>query len=120
MSKDTAIKAGTYCPVCRGVVGTDCWHDANQFHAESGYLEKLLKAKDEIESLKQQVEQSKRDAAQEGWAVVPKEPTVQMLVDMARAYEAYLDEKKTPPGDFKGAAREAYSAAIAAAPKQEK
>lgn len=29
--KDTAIKAGTYCPVCRGIVGSDCWHEASEF-----------------------------------------------------------------------------------------
>lgn len=32
--KDTAIKAGTYCPVCRGIGGSDCWHDAEDFRVQ--------------------------------------------------------------------------------------
>lgn len=31
MSKDTCIKANTYCPVHKGIVGADCWHDAKDF-----------------------------------------------------------------------------------------
>lgn len=31
MGKDTCIKANTYCPVCRGITGTDCWHSASDF-----------------------------------------------------------------------------------------
>lgn len=33
MSKDTCVRAGTYCPVCRGCVLADCWHDASEFLA---------------------------------------------------------------------------------------
>ena len=31
MSKDTCIKANTYCPVHKGIVGADCWHDSKDF-----------------------------------------------------------------------------------------
>ena len=52
---DTCIKAGSYCPVCKGVVGRDCWHDASEFKRGANYAEEFLAAKDEIESLRQQL-----------------------------------------------------------------
>lgn len=51
MAKDVCIKAGSFCPVCRGIIGADCWHEARQFHAGSEYLDKLLKAQDRIKEL---------------------------------------------------------------------
>lgn len=33
MSKDTCIKANSYCPICRGVCGSDCWHDFREEYA---------------------------------------------------------------------------------------
>ena len=52
---DTCIKAGSYCPVCKGVVGRDCWHDASEFKRGANYAEEFFAAKDEIESLRQQL-----------------------------------------------------------------
>ena len=52
---DTGIKAGSYCPVCKGVVGRDCWHDASEFKRGANYAEEFFAAKDEIESLHQQL-----------------------------------------------------------------
>ena len=49
---DTGIKAGSYCPVCKGVVGRDCWHDASEFKRGATYAEEFFAAKDEIESLR--------------------------------------------------------------------
>lgn len=48
MARDVCIKANSYCPVCRGIVGVDCWHEASQFHAGSGYLDDLLKARQQL------------------------------------------------------------------------
>jgi hypothetical protein len=31
MTKDVCIKAGSYCPICRGQLGGDCWHYAHEF-----------------------------------------------------------------------------------------
>ena len=53
--KDTAIKAGTYCPVCRGVSGADCWHNATEFNAprtDFNTLDKLSSAQVENAALK--------------------------------------------------------------------
>ena len=52
---DTCIKAGSYCPVCKGVVGRDCWHYASEFKRGANYAEEFFAAKDEIESLRQQL-----------------------------------------------------------------
>ena len=52
---DTCIKAGSYCPVCKGVVGRDCWHYAAEFKRGANYAEEFFAAKDEIESLRQQL-----------------------------------------------------------------
>lgn len=49
--KDVCIRPGTYCPVCRGIVGADCWHSAREFHSGSRYLGELLKAKERIAEL---------------------------------------------------------------------
>lgn len=51
MTRGVCIKAGSYCPICRGIVGGDCWHESSQFHAGSSYLNELLKAKDRISQL---------------------------------------------------------------------
>lgn len=53
--KDTAIKAGTYCPVCRGVSGADCWHNATEFNVprtDFNTLDKLSSAQAENAALK--------------------------------------------------------------------
>ena len=31
---DVCIKAGSYCPVCRGTALADCWHPAGAFRAQ--------------------------------------------------------------------------------------
>lgn len=35
MGRDTCIKAGTYCPVCRGMPISDCWHYSSEFRREA-------------------------------------------------------------------------------------
>ncbi len=53
MSKDTCIKANTYCPVHKGIVGADCWHDSKDFsvpRTDWKQVEKLTKERDEYRS----------------------------------------------------------------------
>lgn len=60
MSKDTCIKANTYCPVHKGIVGADCWHDSKDFSVPRTDWKQV----DEIISLREQVEKltKERDA----------------------------------------------------------
>ena len=51
MSKDTCIKANTYCPVHKGIVGADCWHDSKDFSVPRTDWKQV----DEIASLREQV-----------------------------------------------------------------
>ena len=52
MSKDTCIKANTYCPVHKGIVGADCWHDSKDFSVPRTDWKQV----DEINTLREQVE----------------------------------------------------------------
>lgn len=52
MSKDTCIKANTYCPVHKGIVGADCWHDSKDFSVPRTDWKQV----DEITELREQVE----------------------------------------------------------------
>ena len=52
MSKDTCIKANTYCPVHKGIVGADCWHDSKDFSVPRTDWKQI----DEITALREQVE----------------------------------------------------------------
>ena len=60
MSKDTCIKANTYCPVHKGIVGADCWHDSKDFSVPRTDWKQV----DEITTLREQVEKltKERDA----------------------------------------------------------
>lgn len=51
MSKDTCIKANTYCPVHKGIVGADCWHDSKDFSVPRTDWKQV----DEINTLREQV-----------------------------------------------------------------
>ena len=51
MSKDTCIKANTYCPVHKGIVGADCWHDSKDFSVPRTDWKQI----DEIVTLREQV-----------------------------------------------------------------
>ena len=51
MSKDTCIKANTYCPVHKGIVGADCWHDSKDFSVPRTDWKQV----DEITALREQV-----------------------------------------------------------------
>ncbi len=51
MSKDTCIKANTYCPVHKGIVGADCWHDSKDFSVPRTDWKQV----DEINTLRKQV-----------------------------------------------------------------
>lgn len=53
MSCETVIKAGTYCPVCRGVVGADCEHSAGDFSVPRTDFKSI----DRIESLTKQLDE---------------------------------------------------------------
>ena len=55
MSKDTCIKANTYCPVHKGIVGADCWHDSKDFSVPRTDWKQV----DEINTLREQVEKLK-------------------------------------------------------------
>ena len=55
MSKDTCIKANTYCPVHKGIVGADCWHDSKDFSVPRTDWKQV----DEIKTLREQVEKLK-------------------------------------------------------------
>ena len=58
MSKDTCIKANTYCPVHKGIVGADCWHDSKDFSVPRTDWKQV----DEINTLREQVEKLTKDA----------------------------------------------------------
>ena len=51
MSIDTCIKANTYCPVHKGIVGADCWHDSKDFSVPRTDWKQV----DEINTLREQV-----------------------------------------------------------------
>ena len=55
MNKDTCIKANTYCPVHKGIVGADCWHDSKDFSVPRTDWKQV----DEINTLRKQVEKLK-------------------------------------------------------------
>ena len=57
MSKDTCIKANTYCPVHKGIVGADCWHDSKDFSVPRTDWKQV----DEINTLREQVKQMKAE-----------------------------------------------------------
>ena len=57
MSKDTCIKANTYCPVHKGIVGADCWHDSKDFSVPRTDWKQV----DEINTLREQVENLKAE-----------------------------------------------------------
>ena len=85
-----------------------CHHADLIRHTETFIESKLSSLRAEIEALKQQVEQGKRDAVPEGWVLVPKEPTEAMLGAISWELVNYCRKEQI------------YRAAIAAAPKQEK
>ena len=39
--KDVCIKRGSFCPVCKGIRGEDCWHEAHEFQSGSFKYERL-------------------------------------------------------------------------------
>lgn len=39
MHNDVCIKAGTYCPICKGRACSDCWHNSREFNVGSSALE---------------------------------------------------------------------------------
>lgn len=49
---DTCIKAGTYCPVCKGIPSADCWHNASEFQRGANYSEKYFSALDQLKQLR--------------------------------------------------------------------
>ena len=65
MSKDTCIKANTYCPVHKGIVGADCWHDSKDFSVPRTDWKQV----DEINTLREQVEKltKERDEYKSGF-----------------------------------------------------
>ena len=65
MSKDTCIKANTYCPVHKGIVGADCWHDSKDFSVPRTDWKQV----DEINTLREQVEKltKERDECKSGF-----------------------------------------------------
>lgn len=68
MKNDVCIKAGSYCPICKGVVLADCRHDSSQFSVPMRYqrmefnaqlqneVEKLTVQLDELEKLRDEVD----------------------------------------------------------------
>lgn len=82
----------------------------------------------EIESLRQQVEQGKRDAVPEGWVAVPVIATEEMVSAYLHANRNYWtehDKQQRQPDKWRNgtpqeATAESYVAMISAAPKQEK
>ena len=57
MSKDTCIKANTYCPVHKGIVGADCWHDSKDFSVPRTDWKQV----DETTALREQVKKLKAE-----------------------------------------------------------
>lgn len=63
MKNDVCIKAGSYCPICKGVVLADCRHDSIQFSVPMRYqrmefnaqlqneVDELTRQRDELEKL---------------------------------------------------------------------
>lgn len=65
MSRDTCIKANTYCPVHKGIVGADCWHDSKDFSVPRTDWKQV----NEINTLREQVEKltKERDEYKSGF-----------------------------------------------------
>ena len=74
MKNDVCIKAGSYCPICKGVVLADCRHDSIQFSVPMRYQRMEFNAQLQNEVEKLTVQRDELAAALEKLARLGNEP----------------------------------------------
>lgn len=74
MKNDVCIKAGSYCPICKGVVLADCRHDSIQFSVPMRYQRMEFNAQLQNEVKKLTVQRDELAAALEKLARLGNEP----------------------------------------------
>ena len=74
MKNDVCIKAGSYCPICKGVVLADCRHDSSQFSVPMRYQRMEFNAQLQNEVEKLTIQRDELLAALEKLARLGNEP----------------------------------------------
>lgn len=74
MKNDVCIKAGSYCPICKGVVLADCRHDSSQFSVPMRYQRMEFNAQLQNEVKKLTIQRDELLAAVEKLARLGNEP----------------------------------------------